>query len=134
MNSKFSRRSFIKRCLSFSFIGMFGPQLALAAMPNRDLQVASGMLDTIDDMQEAIALGKAYLSEFDIHPPWQFFYSSISDSIADDLLSRSPKVLHKTITHRIDRDYVNQDVVLVNGWVFSQTEANLTAMAALLRK
>jgi len=134
MNSKFSRRSFVKRCLSFSCIGMFGPQLALAAIPNRDLQLASGLLDTIDDMQEAIALGKVYLGEFGTHPTWQFFYARIANGITNDLISSSPKDFHKFMTSHIHRDYVNQDVVLINGWVFSQTEADLTAMAALLRK
>ncbi len=117
-----SRRLFLKS-LPLSFLS----GIALASIGTTSVggsvRLSRGFSD--HEATARVALSFAQTETFDRH--------SLDGLVAslEKLASPHKEVWEQLLSSRIQRDFHEGDVVLVDGWVFSRTEANLCVLAAM---
>ena len=91
------------------------------------------LLSILEKPGSAYAIGSAYLESL---PPHARAADHLTNAIVcaagcDAGTMRSTEVLRKQISIRVRKDFAKGAVVIVAGWVLSETEAQLYALAAL---
>ena len=91
------------------------------------------LLSILEKPGSAYAIGSAYLASL---PPGARAAEHLTNAIVcaaecDAGTMRSTEALRKQISIRVRKDFAKGAVVIVAGWVLSETEAQLYALAAL---
>ena len=104
---------------------------ALSFLPTTTIK--SLLLSILEKPGSAYAIGSAYLGSL---PPHTRAADHLTNAIVcasgcDDETMRSKEALRKQISIRVRKDFAEGAVVIVAGWVLSETEARLYALAAI---
>jgi len=104
---------------------------ALPILPTTTIK--SLLLSILEKPGSAYAIGSAYL---ELLPPHARAADHLTNAIVcaaecDTGTMKSTEALRKQISIRVRKDFAEGAVVIVAGWVLSETEAQLCALAAL---
>ena len=121
--------SWILFLLTFSS-GLLSNRLTRAAtsLSTRQL-LESGLEDIVRDRLAAEQIGRLYLAVYSDEENF--------DRLAGDLLEASQEGDSKILKQRIAalrvRDFANEDIAIIDGWVLARVEARICALMHILR-
>lgn len=99
---------------------MFGPPAKERALADAEL------LSYIMDAPIIAGIGKKYQEQFPDHNTEQKLIELLSESIADD-----SNDLSEELNRKISEDYKNGKIIMLDGWLLSETEARQCALFSL---
>ena len=101
----------------------------------RDLRAAAeALIDTLDRRDLADEIGKNYLDAYGPEHAFESLARGLLESIGVNIEHAtlvSAETLKKALSARIRDDFTRESVSIVNGWLLSETESRLCAMAYL---
>lgn len=106
----------------------------LSGCSNVDINAAAGlMFEELEHPERAREIGEMYIAQSpNLH---SITLEEISQSILDKLtleISRKDlATLSTRLREQVHQDFIDEEVVIVDGWMLSKTEAMLCAVAAL---
>ena len=130
-----TRRTFLLAALGGVAAGVSHYSLA-NDQPEACVQI-SWLHESIADKDAAAELGRAYLKAHPQHRRCRALIADIEQALENEGVSIFPENdadrIIKALQRVVRREYRHDDVVAVAGWVLSNTEARLYALAALTR-
>ncbi len=131
-----TRRKFLIACVTLMCFGNTRQVSSTNKKSNSDLAYFLTLLlpDLFYQKDGARIIGQQYLKhaprEADINVLLQFILPGRVEQFAK-MATEYPKELGRLILLRQRQDFVSDRIVSVRGWIFSETEARLFALAAL---
>jgi hypothetical protein len=133
--SNVHRRNFLRIVLSVGTLvstGQLKHHLVTTASPSTDDLLTLKLTDFYSDKESARIVGLEYLrtvpTERDAGELAKLICSPLDH---DQILRASTVEIKALLRHQQREDFENERIVKVNGWILSQTEARLCALAAL---
>ena len=114
--------------------------LAATAVPaslltvNREGEVlASKLVSLLDNPQSAAALGNRWMEDAKAHPSLEGMSQKIAKRLRPSgfSLQTSPEQAHEMLAAHVREDFLKNDMVEIENWQLSRTEAELCILAAL---
>jgi hypothetical protein len=133
MAEKIGRRRVV-RTLGFAGLTLaLGPRVGRAGALSGDTHVPlNGWLKSmIADLESARRVGQVYLQKAPEEADRDRLLTQLYPGLAPARHTRSPAAWRQSYAAKCRRDFAEGHTVRVDGWVLSQTEARLCALAAL---
>jgi hypothetical protein len=114
-----------------------GLALPLALGPLRpwtalvEVSPAGRLAGLLADRKSAAAVGKAYLAATPSEARQSMLVSRLTASLGSGAGSAGDDELRRLLAMQIDRDFEEERVATLDGWIVSVTEARLCALCAL---
>ena len=137
-DSLVTRRTFLKSLLTTWAIASCLPwQIATADPVEAADNSPAWLSDVTGDVNATLRLGNAYLGLYPEEQDPDHLISLIDEALVhlpqfDPAQLKHPDQIAITLKRLVRSDYVNDDIVSLEGWVLSQTEARLYALVAAL--
>jgi hypothetical protein len=129
------RRAFLRGAGAASALGLAAPALlALFAGCGRESPLARFLSGFFADPDGARAVGREYLEISPDEPDADAVLERLAGARRREweaLAASDPERLVQALRHQHRDDFAHERVVAIRGWVLSETEARLCAMAAL---
>lgn len=135
-HSRMDRRSVL--------LGALAAALALGLAPLRPWRVlietlpreplASRLTGLLGDLDSARVVGRAYVRATSAEATSQALVDAIAAGVPggrDVIRATSPADLRRLILARVRQDFVDDDVVTLDGWIVSKTEGRLCALTLM---
>jgi uncharacterized membrane protein len=98
----------------------------------KNKKILSKSLDTSPDILNTHVIGQEYLKKFPKEKDPEILNSLIFDR--PDEAYNSKNDLHRFILEKVKKDFQEDRIVKIRGWILSRTESRLCALAGLLNK
>lgn len=92
---------------------------------------AARLAGLLADPDSAAAVGRAYLDSVPAEADWRVLVRRLSASLGQRGRALGDDELRHLLARQIDRDFADERVATVQGWVLSVTELRLCALCAL---
>jgi hypothetical protein len=135
MVERLSRRGFLTCLLAGAgclFVGRVARGGSGRGVPPEALAVQ--IVSAVPDRRRAAALGRAYLRDAPNEASVAGLVAAISSGCVPSLGSHTAGTadLRRALSMRVERDYAEQRLVEVQGWLLAPSEARICALTALM--
>ncbi len=131
------RRLFLRLVVGLSALGLIRPARAWATLVERTAPepLASKLANAVIQKDSAAVVGREYLrrvpEEADVHRLVDWI-CAFHGGEREDLLEAGQQELRERLRDQQRQDFENGRIVKLQGWILSETEVRLCALAALL--
>jgi hypothetical protein len=103
-----------------------------AARPAIDAAARPALAQLLSEVDSAGVVGREYLRYHPDERDPKYIRHGLSVALGGRLEAFEPAVLRERVRRRVRQDFAENQVTLIDGWILSNTEARLCALAALL--
>lgn len=133
--SGIDRRTFVKEAGRATALALAAPSLLSAlAGCGPDAELGGRLAGFYGDPEAAAAVGRVWLAASPEEADRALLIERMADGSLDEwerLARRDPEALRAAVRARHRTDFAEDRVVRLNGWILSETEVRLCALAAL---